>query len=106
MRATLSYLYDIYHVTFFSLINIIKPGSVKKINNSKMAFKQMENIGKFLDACEGIGMVKTDLFQTVDLFEVQNIPLVVDTIHALGRKVSEGLCHHDHTFTFIIMRPL
>ncbi|XP_003389350.2 PREDICTED: rac guanine nucleotide exchange factor B-like [Amphimedon queenslandica] len=70
-----------------NLINIIKPGSVKKINTSKMAFKQMENIGNFLTGCEGIGMIKTDLFQTVDLYEAQNVPLVVDTIHALGRKV-------------------
>lgn len=53
-----------------------------------MAFKMMENIGAFLSACEALGMVKTDLFQTVDLYEAQNVPLVVDAIHALGRKVS------------------
>ena len=70
------------------MINIIKPGSVKKFNESKMAFKMMENIGAFLNACEALGMVKTDLFQTVDLYEAQNVPLVVDAIHALGRKVS------------------
>ena len=70
------------------MINIIKPDSVKKFNESKMAFKMMENIGAFLNACEALGMVKTDLFQTVDLYEAQNVPLVVDAIHALGRKVS------------------
>ena len=66
-----------------------------------MAFKQMENIGNFLTGCEGVGMAKTDLFQTVDLFEAQNVPLVVDTIHALGRKVSRSY----GTYTFIIVRP-
>lgn len=37
---------------------------------------QMENIGKFLDACVAYGVPKSDLFQTVDLFEGQNIPQV------------------------------
>lgn len=53
-----------------------------------MAFKLMENIGNFLTACESYGLVKTDLFQTVDLFEGQNMHQVVNTIQALGRKVS------------------
>jgi hypothetical protein len=34
------------------LINTIQPGSVKKVNTTKMAFKQMENIGNFLTGCE------------------------------------------------------
>jgi len=71
------------------LINVIKPGSVKKINKNNMAFKQMENIGNFLSACENLGMNKIDLFQTVDLYENQNIPQVVNGIFALGRKASK-----------------
>ena len=70
------------------LINIIKPGSVKNINSSKMAFKMMENIGNFLSGCENLGMSKVDLFQTVDLYEQQNMAQVIDGIHALGRKAS------------------
>ena len=38
-----------------------------------MTFKEMENIGNFLAACEKIGCVKNDLFQTVDLYEGQNV---------------------------------
>lgn len=68
------------------LINIIKPGSVRKINTSAMAFKQMENIGNFLTGCESIGCNKVDLFQTVDLYEAGNITQVVNGIFALGRK--------------------
>ena len=68
------------------LINVIKPGSVKKFQASKLAFKQMETIGQFLTACEGLGINKIDLFQTVDLFEGQNIPQVINGIFALGRK--------------------
>lgn len=73
-------------VILCKLINKIKPGSVKNINQSKMAFKMMENIGNFLDACMKLGMQKLDLFQTVDLYESQNMTQVIDGIHALGRK--------------------
>ncbi|XP_065071495.1 myophilin-like [Rhopilema esculentum] len=73
-------------VILCKLINKIKPGSVKKINDSKMAFKMMENIGNFLDACMAIGIQKLDTFQTVDLYENQNMTQVIDGIHALGRK--------------------
>ena len=68
------------------LINTLQPGSVPKVNQSKMAFKMMENIGNFLTACERFGLMKADLFQTVDLFEAQNMPQVVVALHALGRK--------------------
>jgi hypothetical protein len=36
----------------------------------------MENIGNFLEAAEKYGCPKLDLFQTVDLYEGQNIPQV------------------------------
>jgi len=68
------------------LMNCLEGGSVKKINESKMAFKQMENISKFLSACESYGCNKMDLFQTVDLYEGQNIPQVMQGVAALARK--------------------
>lgn len=61
-------------------------GKTIKANSSKMAFKQMENISKFLTALEQYGVAKSDLFQTVDLYESQNMWQVVCCIHALGRK--------------------
>ena len=36
----------------------------------------MENIGFFLSACESFGLTKQDLFQTVDLYEGENVPVV------------------------------
>ncbi|EDO46712.1 predicted protein [Nematostella vectensis] len=63
-----------------------KLGGNIKINSSKMAFKMMENTGKFLEFCDTIGVPKTDMFQTVDLYEKQNMPGVINGIHALGRK--------------------
>lgn len=72
------------------LINTLKPGSVKKINENKMAFKMMENISNFLSACEAYGVSRHDLFQTVDLYEGQNMVQVVNTLHALGRKAQKN----------------
>ena len=37
----------------------------------------MENIANFLDICYEYGCSKEDMFQTVDLFEAQNIPQVL-----------------------------
>jgi len=53
------------------LINSLFSGDkpVKKIQSSPMAFKQMEQISQFLTASEKYGVVKTDIFQTVDLWE-------------------------------------
>lgn len=34
-----------------------------------MVFKQMEQVAQFLKASEEYGVVKTDVFQTVDLYE-------------------------------------
>jgi transgelin len=51
------------------LVNAIAPGSVKKINDSKMPFKQMENVSNFLKACRSLGVAEHSLFETVDLFE-------------------------------------
>ena len=74
------------------LMNALVPGSIKRINESKMAFKQMENIGNYLASTEKFGVNATDSFQTVDLYEKQNMPLVISAIHALGRKArSKGL---------------
>lgn len=42
---------------------------IKKIASSSMAFKQMEQISQFLTAAESYGVIKTDMFQTVDLWE-------------------------------------
>merc|ERR1719498_789304 len=64
------------------LINKIKPGSVKKIAVTKMVFKQRENIVQYLDACKKIGMKESDCFVTQDLFEGDNMVVVVDQIFA------------------------
>ncbi|CAG5120642.1 unnamed protein product [Candidula unifasciata] len=74
-------------VILCKLINKIKPGIMnKKLNTSTMPFLQMENVSNFLEACEKLGISKTDLFQTVDLYDKINMVQVVNCIYALGRK--------------------
>ncbi|KAK7922653.1 hypothetical protein WMY93_009555 [Mugilogobius chulae] len=57
---------------------------IKTIKTSTMAFKQMEQISLFLDAAEKYGITKTDMFQTVDLFEGKDLAAVQRTLMALG----------------------
>ncbi|XP_045462070.1 myophilin [Harmonia axyridis] len=69
-----------------NLINSIKPGTIKRINKSAMAFKCMENINAFLDAARELGVPAQETFQTVDLWERQNLNSVVICLQSLGRK--------------------
>ena len=65
-------------------MNKLQPGSIKKINTGSMAFKLMENVSNFLDAATAYGVPKADLFQTVDLYEAENIPQVCVCCHGDG----------------------
>ncbi|KAJ3090078.1 Calponin-3, partial [Quaeritorhiza haematococci] len=56
-----------------------------KFNNSKMPFKQMENINTFLQGADKLGVPKSDLFQTIDLYESKNMNQVIDSIFAISR---------------------
>lgn len=78
----------LFVLIFFRLANCIQPGVVKKINESKMAFKCMENINAFLEAAKNFGVPTQETFQTVDLWERQNLNSVVICLQSLGRKVS------------------
>ena len=69
------------------LANIIMGEDTCKISKQNIAFKQMENINNFIQACEQYGVAKTDLFQTADLYENTNMWQVILTLYALGRKV-------------------
>jgi len=79
-------------VLLLEVLNSMIPGSAVP-NTSKMAFKQMENISTFLGHCVKLGVPKNDLFQTVDLFENQNMNQVILGIHAVSRTCNaQGLC--------------
>lgn len=72
------------------LINKIAPGTIKRVNeNTKMPFKQMENISYFLKSCRVLGVAEYNVFETVDLFDQKDLGVVVTCIHALGRSVQK-----------------
>jgi len=74
-------------VVLAHLGKIVVPDSgIKQINYNKMAFKQMENINNFLKAADAMVVNKTDMFQTVDLYEGQNIAQVINGIGAFSRR--------------------
>uniref|UniRef100_K7F296 Transgelin n=1 Tax=Pelodiscus sinensis TaxID=13735 RepID=K7F296_PELSI len=60
-------------VVLSELVNSLYPEGSKPVKIPKppptMVFKQMEQVAQFLKAAEDYGVVKTDIFQTVDLFE-------------------------------------
>lgn len=60
--------------------------NIKKLQRQKMAFKQMECINQFLEAAKAYGVPNEELFQTVDLFERQNLHQVILCIQSLARK--------------------
>lgn len=76
----------------FVLLQLMKAlqipiGIKRELTRQKMPFKKMEYINEFLTACDKYGVPKTELFQTVDLYENQNIVAVITCIESLGRKV-------------------
>ncbi|CAI9734874.1 calponin-1-like [Octopus vulgaris] len=76
-------------VILCKLMNQLSPNSIRKVNTNKSAFYMMENIANFLKAIESYGVLKNDLFQTVDLYDNTNMLQVVNTLHALGRKARQ-----------------
>lgn len=68
------------------VMQALQRGSIAKINKMNRPFSMMENISNFLDAAVAYGVKPADLFQTVDLYEKQNMVSVISGIYALGRK--------------------
>merc|ERR1711916_191592 len=56
-------------VILCNLMNALVPGSISKINKGKLAFHQIDNIGKFLTAASEAGLPSHDTFTTPELFE-------------------------------------
>jgi len=77
------------------LANKIKPGSVKKINESKMVFKQRENITYFQNFCRDLGVAEISMFSTDDLFDQKNMGSVIQSINMLGGVIQHKLPDFD-----------
>ncbi|XP_043941629.1 calponin-3 isoform X2 [Protopterus annectens] len=71
-------------VILCELINKLQPGSIKKINHSKLNWHQLENLGNFIKAIQIYGMKPHDIFEANDLFENGNMTQVQTTLLALA----------------------
>lgn len=72
-------------VVICELINVLQPGSVKRIAKKGSNFQLMENIAAYQKAVKKYGVPQEEIFQTADLFEARNIKQVVLSLYCLGR---------------------
>ncbi|XP_024920320.1 calponin-1 [Cynoglossus semilaevis] len=85
-------------VLLCELINVLQPGSVRKINHSSQNWHQLENIGNFVRAITEYGLKPHDIFEANDLFENVNHTQVQSTLITLaGMAKSKGV-HSTHDF--------
>lgn len=70
-----------------TLANTVRPGLVPKVSRSSFAFKEMENVNHFLHAARELGVPKSSLFCTLDLYEEQNMPAVLSCLCLFGGAV-------------------
>uniref|UniRef100_A0A7S4W504 Calponin-homology (CH) domain-containing protein n=1 Tax=Alexandrium monilatum TaxID=311494 RepID=A0A7S4W504_9DINO len=69
------------------LVNAIRPGTIKKVHSSKLAFKQMENITFFTSVAREVGVPESAMFGTADLFEGKNMGSVMTCIFMFAGAV-------------------
>ncbi|XP_061566921.1 calponin-1 [Cololabis saira] len=73
------------------LINVLQPGSVRKINRSTQNWHKLENIGNFVHALTEYGLKLHDIFEANDLFENVNHTQVQSSLITLaGMAQSKG----------------
>ena len=78
-------------VVLCRLANALQPGVVARVHESKIAFKQIENIGNYIKACSTLGLSRMDSFDVPDLFDEKNMTHVVEQIARLARHVNHIL---------------
>lgn len=71
-------------VVLCTALNKIRPGTIRQINQQNMPFKHRENIENYLNGCKTLGMKEVDLFVTKDLYEADNLVIVIDNIFSLN----------------------
>jgi len=66
-------------------LNHVVPKTVVKINeHPKLDFPKRENVSNYLDGCKSIGLNKSKVFETPDLYEGRNLPLVIENVIELS----------------------
>jgi len=73
-------------IVLCKLMNAIKPGSFSISCYERQplpTMKMMENIRRFVEHCQSLGVAEQYLFKTIDLYEEMNMDLVVECLYQL-----------------------
>uniref|UniRef100_A0AAF5I1Q1 Calponin-homology (CH) domain-containing protein n=1 Tax=Strongyloides stercoralis TaxID=6248 RepID=A0AAF5I1Q1_STRER len=76
-------------ISYFRLINSIKPGTIKKIMKPMSNFNCLENINQFCNAARSLGVKDEETFQSVDLYDGRDLFSVCVSLQSLGRQVEK-----------------
>jgi len=71
-------------------VNVLKPGSVAKINKQRFPAFQSENIGSAIAAIKKMGVPDSYIFVTIDLYERKNMAQVILCLNTLKRTLGMG----------------
>lgn len=71
------------------LANAIQSHAVAVIYEGSLPYRQMENIGNYISACQQLGLREVELFETADLFTERNLNSVVNHIHVLAHFLAK-----------------
>jgi len=72
-------------VLLCKVINVIEPGTIKKIDDRQIQLVYVENINSYLKSCYKLGMPSSDLFVNSDLASGKGIVQVVTNVNSLVR---------------------
>ena len=76
-------------VVLCKLANKIQPNILPHIYEGNLPYRQMENIGWYITACQQLGLRDEELFETADLFAERNLNSVVNHIHVLAHWLTK-----------------
>lgn len=76
-------------VVLCQLANKIQPQIVPSIYEGSLPYRQMENIGWYIKACQQLGLRDEELFETADLFVERNLNSVVNHIHVIAHWLAK-----------------
>mmetsp|Transcript_17179 Transcript_17179/g.22331 ORF Transcript_17179/g.22331 Transcript_17179/m.22331 type:complete len:555 (+) Transcript_17179:74-1738(+) len=88
-------------VLLCSLLNVIKPGTVRKVTKrTTIPFHMMANITSFVRGCQALGVKKRDCFDTLDLQTHRDLSKVYETLLMLNRAVQKTCPEYKGPFLF------
>lgn len=77
-------------VVLCNLINGITGAKSNFPTKSKLSFAQMENIFYFIENARKLGVPDSENFQTIDLYEGQNMQQVIHCLYSLSRNLNKN----------------